>query len=98
MVLVACHTGRVVPQGNSATLCLRHLANPCREGPAWEGLSEAQQRVVELQLRDFVLGGVGLDGAERERFNAIEQELAQLSTTFNNNVLDATKVLYLAAR
>lgn len=63
-----------------------------REGPAWAGLSEAQQRVVDIQLRDFVLGGVGLEGSDRARFNAIEQELAQLSTKFNNNLLDATKV------
>jgi Neurolysin/Thimet oligopeptidase, N-terminal domain len=32
-----------------------------REGGLWDGLSEAQQRVVEEQLRDFVLGGVALD-------------------------------------
>jgi Zn-dependent oligopeptidase len=48
--------------------------------------------VVELELRDFVLGGVGLEGEAKERFNAIQQQLAQLSTKFSNNVLDATKV------
>ena len=32
-----------------------------------------------------------MSGAARERFNAIEQELSQLSTDFSNHVLDATK-------
>jgi Neurolysin/Thimet oligopeptidase, N-terminal domain len=62
-----------------------------RAGPAWDKLSEAQRRVVEIELRDFVLGGVALEGAARERYNAIQQELAQISTKFSNNVLDATK-------
>lgn len=63
-----------------------------KEGPAWEKLNEAQRRVVDIELRDFVLGGVALEGAEKERYNAIQQELTQLSTKFSNNVLDATKV------
>eukprot|EP00879_Flechtneria_rotunda_P027088 GHRR01028954.1.p1 GENE.GHRR01028954.1~~GHRR01028954.1.p1 ORF type:complete len:258 (+),score=79.35 GHRR01028954.1:165-938(+) len=63
-----------------------------QEGPAWKDLTEAQQRVVDIELRDFVLGGVALEGEAKERYNAIQQELAQLSTKFSNNVLDATKV------
>jgi len=62
-----------------------------KEGPAWAGLSEGQRRVVDHELRDFVLGGVALEGEARERYNAIQQELAQLATKFSNNVLDATK-------
>ena len=42
-------------------------------------------------MRNAELGGIGLSGAARERFNAIEQELSQLSTDFSNHVLDATK-------
>lgn len=34
---------------------------------------------------------MALEGAEKERFNAIAEELSQLSTKFSNNVLDATK-------
>ncbi|GAB4814977.1 hypothetical protein N2152v2_002023 [Parachlorella kessleri] len=58
---------------------------------SWSALSEAQKRVVEGELRDFVLGGVALEGEAKERFNAIQQELSQLSTKFSNNLLDATK-------
>jgi Zn-dependent oligopeptidase len=36
-------------------------AQAIKEGPAWGGLSEAQQRAVEGELRDFVLGGVALE-------------------------------------
>ena len=32
-----------------------------REGDLWGALSEAQRRVVEGELRDFVLGGVALE-------------------------------------
>jgi oligopeptidase A len=35
---------------------------------------------------------VALEGEAKERYNAIQQQLAQLSTKFSNNVLDATKV------
>ena len=41
------------------------------------------------------LGGVGLDGGEKERFNEIKQRLATLSTSFSNNVLDVTKAFEL---
>ncbi|PNW73795.1 hypothetical protein CHLRE_13g572900v5 [Chlamydomonas reinhardtii] len=62
-----------------------------REGPAWSGLTAGQRRIVDNELRDFVLGGVALEGEAKERFNAIQQELTQLATKFSNNVLDATK-------
>ena len=62
-----------------------------KDGPAWAALSPAQRRVVDNELRDFELGGVGLDGEAKARFNEIQQELSQLLTAFSNNVLDATK-------
>jgi oligopeptidase A len=40
-------------------------------------------------LRSFPLG------ESKARFNAIAEQLAQLSTTFTNNVLDATKAFSL---
>ena len=57
----------------------------------WNSLTRDQKRIVDMELRDFVLGGVGLEGEQKERFNLIAQELAQLSTKFSNNVLDSTK-------
>ena len=32
-----------------------------KEGKLWNQLSEAQQRIVDGELRDFVLGGVALE-------------------------------------
>ena len=34
---------------------------------------------------------MGLEGAAKERFNEIQQELSKLSTKFSNNLLDGTK-------
>ncbi len=62
---------------------------------SWDKLAPAQQRVVEAAIRDAKLSGVGLTGATRERFNQIQLELAELSTKFSNNVLDATKAFQL---
>ncbi len=53
-------------------------------------LSEARQQAVRHMLRDFRLSGVALDASKRQRFSDIEQRLSELSTTFANNVLDAT--------
>lgn len=50
-----------------------------------------KKRAVELSLQSMKLGGVGLEGAAKERFNEIRTRLASLSTTFSNNVLDETK-------
>lgn len=58
---------------------------------AWKGLESAQQRIVEAAIRDAELSGVGLEGEAKERFNAIQMELAELSSKFSNHVLDATK-------
>src|SRR5262249_24588563 len=66
-----------------------------KAGPAWSTCDAAQQRIVDLLIRDAELSGVGLQGPERERFNAIQQELARLGTEFSNHVLDATKAFAL---
>jgi oligopeptidase A len=57
----------------------------------WSSLEQAQQRIVEANVMAMELSGIGLQGQERERFNAMAQELAELGTKFENNVLDATK-------
>ncbi len=66
-----------------------------RSSNIWASLELAQQRIVEAAIRDAELSGVGLKGEARERFNAIQMELAELSTKFSNHVLDATKAFSL---
>lgn len=65
------------------------------DGAAWAALSPTQRRVAELALLNAQLAGVGLEGERKARFNEIEQELASISTTFNNNLLDSTKAFSL---
>ena len=54
-----------------------------------------RRRAVENSLRAMKLGGVGLEGEAKERFNEIKMRLASLGTTFSNNVLDETKAFAL---
>jgi oligopeptidase A len=61
----------------------------------WTQLDAAQQRIVDISIKDADLSGVGLQGDARTRFNAIQQELAELSTSFSNHLLDATKAFHL---
>lgn len=53
-------------------------------------LDGTQQRILAAELRDMQLRGVGLEGAVQTAFNQASQELAELSTRFSNQVLDAT--------
>ncbi len=66
-----------------------------REGAAWSQLDDGQRRIIESSLRDARHSGVGLEGAEKARFNEIAEELGQCATRFSNNVLDATKAFSL---
>jgi len=53
-------------------------------------LPRAARTLVEHELRDFRLSGVALEEPARSRFREIANELAKLSTEFENAVLDAT--------
>ncbi len=53
-------------------------------------LPRAARTLVEHELRDFRLSGVALEEPARSRFREIANELAKLSTDFENAVLDAT--------
>lgn len=63
--------------------------------PEWETLNSAQKRIIESNVREAELSGVGLTGEAKERFNAIQLELAELSTKFSNHLLDATRAFAL---
>ena len=54
-----------------------------------------KRRAVEQSIRAMTLGGVGLEGEQKERFNEIRMRLASLATSFSNNLLDATKAFAL---
>ena len=51
-------------------------------------LDAESRRLIEEYYTDFVRAGALLDEAQKERIEAINAELASLSTTFSQNVLD----------
>ncbi|WP_296492315.1 M3 family metallopeptidase [Rhodoferax sp.] len=53
-------------------------------------LNTEQRQALKNALRNFVLGGADLQGADRERFAAIAERQAYLSQKFSENALDAT--------
>ncbi len=66
-----------------------------RQSDTWQTLEAAQQRIIESGIRNAELSGVGLVGDVKAQFNAIQLELAEISTQFSNRVLDATKAFGL---
>lgn len=65
-------------------------AEPC--------LTPVQRRILAKTILNAEQAGVGLPPDRQAHFNALQTELAQLATTFRNNVLDATKAFSLTLR
>ena len=61
-----------------------------RAGPEYAALDPAQRKVIDNELRDFRLGGAELPEARKARFKALQEELADASTQFQEHLLDAT--------
>ena len=53
-------------------------------------LSDEQRALLAHELKDFRLSGIELEGQACERFAAIQEELAETQSKFEDNVLDAT--------
>ena len=62
-----------------------------RAAPAFEKLSSAQKRVVELEIRDFHLAGVDLADDSKAEYRDIMQRLSDLGARFGQNLLDAAQ-------
>jgi oligopeptidase A len=58
--------------------------------PAFAALDAPRRKVIGNELRDFRLGGAELSADLKLRFKALQEELANLSAKFDDNVLDAT--------
>ncbi|MFN9388117.1 MAG: M3 family metallopeptidase [Betaproteobacteria bacterium] len=61
-----------------------------RASAGFATLGAARQRIVDNRLRDFRLGGAELPEERKQRFKALSERLAELSSRFSDNVLDAT--------
>ena len=66
-----------------------------RASDAFTRLTGAQKKVIDNELRDFRLGGAELPATEKTGFKQVIEELAGLSSKFNDNVLDATNAFEL---
>ncbi|GGY74360.1 M3 family metallopeptidase [Pseudoduganella plicata] len=61
-----------------------------KDSPEFATLSPARQRIIDNAIRDFRMGGAELPPEQKERFGAIQEQHAAVSTRFSENVLDAT--------
>jgi oligopeptidase A len=53
-------------------------------------LNIAQKKVIDNALRDFKLSGISLNDNDKKRYGEVVTRLSELSSTFGNNLLDAT--------
>jgi oligopeptidase A len=60
------------------------------DGDEYGRLDTAQKKVIDNALRDFRLSGIELQQADRDRYKDIMQELSKLTSSYSDNVLDAT--------
>lgn len=58
-------------------------------------LNKTQCKIIHDTLRDFELSGVALSKENKQRFEAIQARLSELSNQFENNVLDASQAYQL---
>ena len=61
------------------------------ESPDYAELDSAQQKSVDDSLKHFRLGGVDLEGADKQRYQQLQKDLSDLQSSFDNNLLDATQ-------
>ncbi len=66
-----------------------------RAGEGFDQLTPARKKIIENELRDFRLGGAELPADKKQRFMQIQEELSKLSSTFSDNLLDATNAYSL---
>ncbi len=73
----------------------RALFDAYREVRAGENLDAAQTKILDDEIRDFHLAGVDLPDEKKARFKEIQQELSQLTTKFEENLIDAAAAWHL---
>jgi len=78
--------GTFVGQHQGLYLAYQQFAE-CEE---YQQLDIAQKKVINNALRDFKLSGIALNDKNKKRYGEIVTRLSELSSTFGNNLLDAT--------
>lgn len=62
-----------------------------RDGAQWGGLNPAQQRIVSESIRGMERSGVHLEGAVKDRYQKITEDLSELSNRFQTNLVKEEK-------
>ena len=60
------------------------------ESHSYPLLNRAQQKIIQNALRDFKLSGIDLDAEKQQRYKDISLELSNLSSQYEENLMDAT--------
>ena len=81
--------------GIAQNLSLYNKFRELKASKSFSILSVAQKKIVENELRDFQLGGAELPDSDKPRFMEIQEQLSQLASKFEENVLDATNAYSL---
>ena len=82
-------TAYATQMGQNKALYLAFLG--LLENDEYSQLSQAQKQFVQLQIRDFKLAGVALNPQQQTQYGQLKQQMAQLSTRFSNQLMDATE-------
>ena len=69
---------------------LYQLYKTLHDSAEFATLDTAQQKMVTNTLRDFTLSGIALDTDKKEQYGKIKARMSELSSTFSNQVMDAT--------
>ncbi|MBS1196590.1 MAG: oligopeptidase Metallo peptidase family, partial [Proteobacteria bacterium] len=78
------------PGALSATCIRSRTFRPGARLIEYAGLSRAQKKIIDNEIRDFRLSGAELPEDQKPRFKAIQEEQAALAAKFSENILDAT--------
>ena len=62
-----------------------------RNSDEYKQIDTAKQKVIDDNLQDFTLSGVGLDEEKKQQYKKIVQDLTKVESKFEENVLDATQ-------
>ena len=61
------------------------------EGDQYTRLDISRKKIIDNALRDFHLSGIGLEQTKKDKYRELQQQLSQLQTRFEENLLDATQ-------
>ena len=74
--------------GQNLVLYKKYLA--LQSSAEFASYSAARKKIIQNALRDFKLSGAELSDEKKRRYAQIQEQLAKLSNTFSEHILDAT--------